>query len=159
MINQTTIAARIVAYCEDHALTLGGLVDELKQGLPLDEERARRLTSYCDQVQCLTLGGLVDEVWELRNFLHNKTPAICQAAFPNARVFPASELAPEWIGTAIELGQTTYVVYAQAEDANTDRPWTLDAMDDHDCTSEAHATLAACLGAILATHVAATFEV
>ena len=84
-----------------------------------------------------------------------RTEFVCQAAFPSARVFPASELAPEWIGTAIELGRTTYVVYQMDTD-----DWNLDAIDqDGDCTAETHATLAACLGAILAVHVAATFEV
>lgn len=61
------LAKRIVSYCQKRSLTLGGIVDELDAGKPLDADRARRLTTYCDQVQCLSLGGLVDEVWTLRN--------------------------------------------------------------------------------------------
>ena len=64
------LAKRIVGYCRDKALSLGGLVEELEAGEPLDSERAKRLTTYCDQVQCLTLGGLVDEVWALRADYH-----------------------------------------------------------------------------------------
>ena len=64
------LAADIIAYCQANALTLGGIVSELEAGELLDEERAKRLTTYCDQVQCLTLGGLVDKVWELRTAMH-----------------------------------------------------------------------------------------
>lgn len=63
----TALAARIVSYCCDNALGLDGIEVELSAGELLDAERAKRLTTYCDQVKCLTLGGLVDEVWELRN--------------------------------------------------------------------------------------------
>lgn len=79
---------------------------------------------------------------------------ICRAAFPQARVFPASELALDWKGTAIELGQTMYVVY---EDDDGD--WMVDAIDlpSWEAGCSTHATLAAALGAVLATHTAATF--
>lgn len=64
------LAAAIITYCREKSLCLDGIVAELEAGQPLDAERAKRLTTYCDQVQCLTLGGLVDQVWELRNEMH-----------------------------------------------------------------------------------------
>lgn len=78
---------------------------------------------------------------------------ICRAAFPQARVFPASELAPEWVGAAIELGQITYVVYGQDTDG-----WNLDTLRGDEAWADYRPTLAACLGAILEAHVAATFS-
>lgn len=90
-----------------------------------------------------------------------QTLPVVQAAFPNARVYRASELAPTWVGVAIDLGQTTYVVYEQDEAADGGYWWTLDAIDHEsfDTSTECHRTLAACLGAILATHIATTFGV
>lgn len=61
------LATRIATYCHTNALTLGGIVVELDNGAVVDPAMAKRITTYCDQVQCLTLGGLVDEVWALRN--------------------------------------------------------------------------------------------
>jgi hypothetical protein len=58
-------AARLAAYCEEHALSLGGLVDELAAGEPFDAIRAARLAAYCKE-HALTLGGMVDELLSLR---------------------------------------------------------------------------------------------
>lgn len=52
-----TLAQRIVSYCRANALSLGGMVDELEAGAPLDAER---LAAYCAD-KCLTLSGLVAE--------------------------------------------------------------------------------------------------
>lgn len=69
------LKARVIAYCDERALQLGGLVARLKAGEALDEANAKELTTYCDQKQCLTLGGLVDEVWQLRVDYHNDAEA------------------------------------------------------------------------------------
>lgn len=71
----TDLTTRLITYCDEHALTLGGsLVAELR-AYGLDSERAQRLLNYCD-LHTLTLGGLVDEVRAtLPAYAVNYTPA------------------------------------------------------------------------------------
>ncbi|HEX8590708.1 hypothetical protein [Pseudomonas sp.] len=88
MQNQTdtkarSLATRIVAYCADRCLTLGGLVSRIQEAGTLTCETAKELTTYCDQVQCLTLGGLVDEVWTLREAYHAPLEASLEVAHLN----------------------------------------------------------------------------
>ena len=64
------LASDIIGYCDIKSLSLGGLVDQLKEH-GLTPRVARDLTSYCDRV-CLTLDGLVDKLWELRSEWHQR---------------------------------------------------------------------------------------
>lgn len=79
---------------------------------------------------------------------------ICRAAFPQARVFPASELAADWQGVAIEFGEFTYVVY-QPDDGDGD--WVIDTITGSAVSADCFPTLAECLGAVMTARIEFTF--
>lgn len=79
---------RIVAYCRQHHLFLGGLVDELKvNGLtPLS---ARQLCNYAYRTS-IQLDGMVEEVWALREAWINEVGGVACEDSPELQGEPSS---------------------------------------------------------------------
>ena len=82
--------------------------------------------------------------------------SIATAVFPSAKIVPASELCSEWAGVAIGFGGTTYVAYP----GESDDVWLVDTLTtDGDVLCDSYDTYGKALGAILASHLLATFGV
>lgn len=64
------LAAAVVAYAQDKALSLGGLVDRIKSEGRLTQETADAVIEYCND-HSLGLGGLVDIIARFHNDLND----------------------------------------------------------------------------------------